>query len=512
MGTKKSDKVLLARKLLYHRFGLIEPLHHVADAASIENLDFDAALEAFKESYKIFISNKENQQKMISSILTKFQNKYLHISDNDVLILIHKMSQKLLALNRDTFLNDLELQLSNRELILLPIKTYLESPKQVPKEYIKTIALFDDRLVKINRRGIEKPASLRIYRTHKFPISELKEELQNLMHSFVEPLPLSIWDKTLNACLKAEKINLIIKKEQLLGNSSWVTVKLLLYVTVYASLFRYAELNHFNEFDSEPISLKIAEEIYKLFTIDDRNRSVQAYLALYDSAYTDQISNVPERIQSIKKVLENLKSKKTSLDKPMLQAIYIKSLNWLLADYLKKGDIGAARDLVALEKQNTEWNPLIYAAQNGKTAIAELLGSDAAWMNLKDVYGNLAIHYAIINGYDSIFQIFLRYKTKNNLNLWTPDGEGNLPIHLAAIHNRVDILELLLKNDIGLLNAQNEQHNTALKLACEYQHSAVIRRLLAKGATLEGIDPKEYSEEIQLLLEKRKPSPGTMGR
>ena len=60
--------------------------------------------------------------------------------------------------------------------------------------------------------------------------------------------------------------------------------------------------------------------------------------------------------------------------------------------------------------------------------------------------------------------------------------DGRTPLHLAAIHDLPEIVEELLKHDLGLLNALCAGHKTALLLAAEHGRPAVAAALLKGGA------------------------------
>lgn len=503
------DKEIQARMFLYHRFGIVCKSTYIGDEEiSVENLDFNTALAELKRSYRLFIESKENIDKLNNLILHAFSSRHLRITDRESVTLIHKISTSLNNFYTEHYYDNLADQLSSQSLVMIPVKTASTSESnehEHEREHIKAIVLFDERLLKINRRAIYKNTSVRVYRIQPYPISEMEQLLQTFLNSFETPLDHSNWDKTLNSLTHAEKINTITKKEQNVGNGSWLTSKMLLLAIVYAVLYQHCHSKDVKEFEAEPLCSQIAEGFYKLFIVDDRNRAVQDYLELHGFQKplqpTESLS-VAHRLASIKEFLSIPLDKKAIPDKSMLEAIYIKSLNWLLADYLKKGDIGEAHALIEAESNNRHWNPLIYAAKNGKIAIAELLGSNAKYVNQKDCLGNLPLYYAIINGHEDICRVLLRYQKKNKLNLLLMNPEGNTPLHLAALHNRLDILELLLTHEPQLINIKNQNGDTALKIACDHYNTNMIRRLLINGASLEGIDSSHYAEEIQKQLKQ----------
>lgn len=499
---------ILARIFLFHRFGLTRTKTQLDnEIINVENLDFHVAFAEFRRSYKIFIESKEIQEKIYHLITQSLASKHYRIPEKDASILIHKISATLLNTDLENNGAHQHEQLAKRNIVIVPIKTFYteNNGSSTSHEHIKAITLFEDRLLKINPRDINKNPTVRIYRIQKYILSDMEALLDSFKASFTTPLDHHGWDKTLNAITNAEKISSITKKEQRVGNGSWLTAKMFILTVVYGTLFQYCRSNDLKDFDTESLCAHIAEGIYKLFIVDDRNRAVSEYLEMH--GYHEPLAkgeplSVKHRLGSIKSFLAKPIDKLFPADKVMLGAIYIKSLNWLLADYLKKGDIGEAHALIEAEENNHHWNPLIYAAKNGKIVIAELLGSNQHYITLKDDVGNLPIHYAVLNGHEDMLRVFLRYKKKNKLDLTAKNNEGNPPLHLAVLHNQFDIIELLLKHEPELLNIKNDHNETALKLSCDLQNINIIQWLLSKGASQEGINPKEYPENIQKLLLK----------
>ena len=65
-----------------------------------------------------------------------------------------------------------------------------------------------------------------------------------------------------------------------------------------------------------------------------------------------------------------------------------------------------------------------------------------------------------------IFFFYFQVLIKHN-SLLSPNNEDEQsPIHLAAIHGRVDIVEELIKQESHLIMNEDENSNTPLHLAC----------------------------------------------
>ena len=74
---------------------------------------------------------------------------------------------------------------------------------------------------------------------------------------------------------------------------------------------------------------------------------------------------------------------------------------------------------------------------------------------------NNCLHHA-----NSHFFFYFQVLIKHN-SLLSPNNEDEQsPIHLAAIHGRVDIVEELIKQESHLIMNEDEDSNTPLHLAC----------------------------------------------
>ncbi|HEV2613157.1 MAG TPA: ankyrin repeat domain-containing protein [Gammaproteobacteria bacterium] len=71
------------------------------------------------------------------------------------------------------------------------------------------------------------------------------------------------------------------------------------------------------------------------------------------------------------------------------------------------------------------------------------------------------------------------------------DDEGLVPLNVAVRHGRENIVKLLLQKK-AKIHSNIHQH-PPLEDACEYGHLAILKLLLAHGATLEGKDPDDIT-------------------
>lgn len=557
------DEELYKRILLTHRFGL--SLSHTSYKGilySLEELPFDIALEELKRSFVDFMSTKEHIEKLLNILRYALIHKLNKFSLKDSNLIIQTITNILLEFYNPDYYSNITETLSNHKILLVPLKTVFSVDETVLKnlqnnqnnhskydeakyeegndkithqessrhritnsedteqkpyfEKIKAIVLFDDRLIKINGLGALKMPGLKIYRTKPYDIASLVSILDTYQHSFEKPLDAGQWDKSLNLVTQAEKLHHITKKEQSVGNGSWLTCKLLIFSVVFSTVYEFCQAQGLKDLEIDPIALSVAESWYKLFIVDDRNRAVHHYLEMHGFFETEQPLSVAGRVDSLKNFLKYSRSSpatsstsstpstpstdKVPVDKEILVQISLKSLNWLLADYLKKGDIGEAHALVEQQSANKLWNPLFYAAKNGKNAIAEMLASNVHYMTDQEPNGNTPLHCAAARGNVEMCKIFLRYKAKNKIVVEAQNNKGETALHLAIKHNKLDVAELLIKADPTLLAIRNQQNQSALKLACDLGNTAAILRLLEHKAGMEELTIQDYPEDIQKLL------------
>ncbi len=507
------DAELYKRILLTHRFGLsISHTTFKGTVYSVEELPFDIALEELKRSFSEFITTTDHVEKLLNILRYTLIHKLSKFSIKESHVIIQSITSILLEFYTPEYLSNFADNVSPNKILIVPVKTVYgsdygsEDPaldpakKNMGREKVKAVVLFEDRLIKINGLMALKVPGLRIYRTKAYKKAALLEILNSYIDSFDHPLDGKLWDKSLHALMGAEKIRHVTKKEQSVGNGSWLTCKLLIFATVFAVIYKFCKAEGLKDLEIDPIALSIAESWYKLFIVDDRNRAVRDYLEIHGLKATEEPLTVANRIHSIKNYLRSLKSPTSAVDKEILVQISLKSLNWLLADYLKKGDIGEAHALIEAESGNKLWNPLFYATKNGKTAIAEMLASNSRYMTEQEPNGNTPLHCAAAHGNLDMCKIFLKHKTKNKVDIAAKNKEGNTALHEAIQHNKLDVAELLVKASPALLAVQNLNHSTALKLACDLNHADAVLRLLGLGASVDGINVHDYPEEIQKVL------------
>lgn len=91
-------------------------------------------------------------------------------------------------------------------------------------------------------------------------------------------------------------------------------------------------------------------------------------------------------------------------------------------------------------------SPLHLAAWNGQTAVAKLLLSHRAPVDLKDRQGDTPLHGAAWNGHIDVTRLLLRNRASVN-----PKNElGDTPLHWTAQNGHTEVAKLLLANESGV--------------------------------------------------------------
>ncbi|WP_252321182.1 ankyrin repeat domain-containing protein, partial [Spiroplasma endosymbiont of Lariophagus distinguendus] len=100
---------------------------------------------------------------------------------------------------------------------------------------------------------------------------------------------------------------------------------------------------------------------------------------------------------------------------------------------------------------------------------------NGANVNIKNIYGDTPLHYAVDNGYFEIAEFLL----KNGANINAQDNEGFTPLYSAIDNNDFKIVELLIKNYVNV-QIQFNNGNTALNYAKENNNLQIINLLYKK--------------------------------
>ncbi|XP_067952012.1 uncharacterized protein [Watersipora subatra] len=107
------------------------------------------------------------------------------------------------------------------------------------------------------------------------------------------------------------------------------------------------------------------------------------------------------------------------------------------------------------------------------------MSRSSGWLDCCDLNGETPLHLAALNSHRAAVILLMNGGAQVNIR----DNQGCLPVHLAAWTGNVDICQSLLHLQAHTeINAQNRAGDTALHIASQYGHTAVVRLLLKHGA------------------------------
>ena len=105
------------------------------------------------------------------------------------------------------------------------------------------------------------------------------------------------------------------------------------------------------------------------------------------------------------------------------------------------------------------------AAKEGDVALQEILKNSANNIDVKDVFGETALHLAAYHGLLQAAQLLV----SSNASVHAKGNRGQTPVHLAAEFGENSVLKLLLDNSSSSFNsvsAVDKDKNTPLHVAC----------------------------------------------
>lgn len=169
-----------------------------------------------------------------------------------------------------------------------------------------------------------------------------------------------------------------------------------------------------------------------------------------------------------------------------------------LFDAVEAGDVEEVRQLLgqgadARERDSDGLHALDLAAESGQLAVAEaLLAHDPGLASLPGYYGRPPLTSAVLNGHTAVVALLLTRGADPRQSAGGPgDGQSSgasngigRPLEHAAQEGYIDIVELLLAHDPGLIDLPGAFGRTALAAAAAGGHLAVVDLLLARGADL----------------------------
>ena len=179
------------------------------------------------------------------------------------------------------------------------------------------------------------------------------------------------------------------------------------------------------------------------------------------------------------------------------------ALSWAASS----GNIGALQQLISVHANlNTQDNdlqtPLMWAVLMGQKKAAELLLQSGADINIVDARN------------DSVFMRINKIKIKSfpRLNTKLVDDYGLTPLHLAAMHNDVNLIYALIKQGMDPNIINQKRGETPLMRASIQGANQAIKALLKSGANIHlkdangntalmwAVSSKDFPKTVRLLL------------
>ncbi|KAF2823691.1 ankyrin [Ophiobolus disseminans] len=110
-----------------------------------------------------------------------------------------------------------------------------------------------------------------------------------------------------------------------------------------------------------------------------------------------------------------------------------------------------------------------------------------------------AAHLAAEQGSTKIMKTLL---TVGGLDLRITNADGRTPLHIAALHNKIGAIKLLLQRDRWLLGRRDSRGHTAFLLAAHRGHAKVLEALKENGQDFNEATTKDGWTALHLAAEK----------
>ncbi|KAL8579599.1 hypothetical protein ACOMHN_025552 [Nucella lapillus] len=114
----------------------------------------------------------------------------------------------------------------------------------------------------------------------------------------------------------------------------------------------------------------------------------------------------------------------------------------------------------------------------GQGSVITYLVSKGARVNAVDIYGQTPLHFAAMRGNEMACRDLLN---NSHTSIEAQDKQGISPLHMAALHNQVEIAHMLIGAGATLRCIDNEQ-STPLHHACAEGNVELVRALFDAGA------------------------------
>lgn len=135
------------------------------------------------------------------------------------------------------------------------------------------------------------------------------------------------------------------------------------------------------------------------------------------------------------------------------------------------------------QKEEEILTKFMLSCKNGNLKKVKELIKNGADVNLHDIEGFAALHWAAYNGHLNIVKYLdvVKYLVKNGAEVNLQDKYGWTALHRAAWSGNSKIVKYLVKNGADL-NLKNYKGNTALDIAVRKSHNDIGDYLKSKGA------------------------------
>ncbi|KAG8004693.1 Ankyrin repeat domain-containing protein SOWAHC [Nibea albiflora] len=125
------------------------------------------------------------------------------------------------------------------------------------------------------------------------------------------------------------------------------------------------------------------------------------------------------------------------------------------------------RDSITLDPLEHEW--MMCASDGEWSTLCSLLSTDPTLVLRKDfITGFTCLHWAAKQGKPELMALIINFAKQHNVpvSVDTRSNTGYTPLHIAAMHNHMEVVKLL----VGAYNADVEIRDYSGKKACQYPH------------------------------------------